>query len=63
MKEEIARLKRTVYTAQMNFWVEEDLKERFRTLKEVYGIDVAEEGRKALYALADRLEKAVAKGA
>jgi hypothetical protein len=63
MKDEIARLKKSVYTAQMNFWVEEELKARFRVLKEVHGIDVAEEGRKALYALADRLERAVAKTA
>lgn len=63
MKDEIARLKGRVHTDQINISVEHRDKERYRALKDEYGVNVSEEARKAVLAMLDRLERAVAKGA
>lgn len=57
---EIARLKRGVYTEQINVRVDAELKARIKKLKEEKMIDTGEEARKALSQLVDRLEKATA---
>jgi len=61
MKEDIARLRK--FTSQMNVWIDDDLKERLKVLKDEYGVDIAEETRKSLKLMVDRLEKAVSRTA
>ncbi len=57
---EIARLKGKVFTEQVNIWVDQDLKERMKRLKEEKRINTAEESRKALSDMVERLERATA---
>lgn len=54
---EIARLKGKVFTEQVNIWVDGDLKARLKRLKEEKRINTAEESRKALIAMVERLER------
>ena len=61
MKEDIARLRK--FTSQMNVWIDDDLKERLKVLKDEYGVDIAEETRKSLKLMVYRLEKAVSRTA
>ena len=56
---EIARLKGRAYTEQVNLWVDKDLKERLRRLKEEKRINTAEEARKAIAVMVAKLEAAV----
>jgi ribosomal protein S20 len=60
---EIARLRKGIYTEQVNVRIDAELKARIRKLKEEQMIDMGEEARKALCELVSRLEQAVAKGA
>ena len=57
---EIARLKSRVYTEQMNIWVDVELKARIKRLKEEKRVNTAEEARKALVEMVERLEQATA---
>ena len=61
MKEDIARIKK--YTSQVNVWVDDDLKERLKVLKDEYGVDISEEIRKSLKLMVDRLEKSLTRTA
>ena len=61
MKEDIARLKK--YTSQVNVWVDDDLKERLKVLKDEYGVDISEEVRKSLKLMVERLEKSLTRTA
>jgi hypothetical protein len=55
---EIARLRKGIYTEQVNVRIDADLKARIKRLKEEKLIDTGEEARKALAALVERLERA-----
>lgn len=57
MPQEIARLHGSQYDAQFNIAVKTELKERFKKLKSERRVDTAEEIRKALVELAERLER------
>jgi ribosomal protein S20 len=60
---EIARLRKGVYTEQVNVRIDPELKVRLRKLKEECLIDTGEEARKALCEMVAKLEHAVRKGA
>lgn len=53
-------LKKGVFTEQVNVWVDSDLKARIKRLKEEKRVNTAEEARKALADMVERLEKATA---
>jgi hypothetical protein len=58
MEQDVSRLKGKVLTDQLNISVEPELRARFKRLKLERNVDVTEEIRKNLRALAARLEKA-----
>jgi hypothetical protein len=60
MDYEIARLKRKAFPAQVNVPVTDEIHKRYHMLKLEHGINVAEEARKAITAMLDRLERSVA---
>jgi hypothetical protein len=53
----VAQLKKKVLIAQVNVWVEEELKARLGYLKDAYEVDTPEEIRTAIREHVSRLEK------
>ena len=58
--DEIARLRKGIYTEQVNVRIDADLKSRIRKLKEEKLIDTGEEARKALVCMVEKLERVTA---